>query len=185
MPLPVPLYPQLLIVMFSYRKHSFWALCERSLCMCASAGPWSLWSSGDRLCSQCCPNSQEWASRCQDGCARWAAQTTSWGIGQFIIECIDLFQSCKANLQMCENAWLGAPVLSLQLEKCAQDLGSTSKAVGSSMAQLLTCAAQGNEHYTGRKANTACTENYWAVQEECSPKLTDIIEWLCRTFFLD
>ncbi|XP_036124592.1 talin-2 [Molossus molossus] len=35
------------------------------------------------------------------------------------------------------------------LEKCAQDLGSTSKAVGSSMAQLLTCAAQGNEHYTG------------------------------------
>lgn len=41
-------------------------------------------------------------------------------------------------------------VLSLiQLEKCAQDLGSTSKTVGSSMAQLLTCAAQGNEHYTG------------------------------------
>lgn len=38
-----------------------------------------------------------------------------------------------------------------QLEKCAQDLGSTSKAVGSSMAQLLTCAAQGNEHYTGEK----------------------------------
>ncbi|XP_078286201.1 talin-2 isoform X2 [Rhinoraja longicauda] len=36
-----------------------------------------------------------------------------------------------------------------KLEKCAQDLGSTSKAVGSSMAQLLTCAAQGNEHYTG------------------------------------
>lgn len=39
-----------------------------------------------------------------------------------------------------------------QLEKCAQDLGSTSKAVGSSMAQLLTCAAQGNEDYTGTKA---------------------------------
>lgn len=39
-----------------------------------------------------------------------------------------------------------------QLEKCAQDLGSTSKTVGSSMAQLLTCAAQGNEHYTGRKS---------------------------------
>ncbi|XP_023388347.1 talin-2 [Pteropus vampyrus] len=38
---------------------------------------------------------------------------------------------------------------SQKLEKCAQDLGSTSKAVGSSMAQLLTCAAQGNEHYTG------------------------------------
>lgn len=45
-------------------------------------------------------------------------------------------------------------VLLPQLEKCAQDLGSTSKAVGSSMAQLLTCAAQGNEHYTGE---TSCS----------------------------
>lgn len=43
-------------------------------------------------------------------------------------------------------------LLLTQLEKCAQDLGSTSKAVGSSMAQLLTCAAQGNEHYTGKKS---------------------------------
>lgn len=43
-------------------------------------------------------------------------------------------------------------LLLAQLEKCAQDLGSTSKAVGSSMAQLLTCAAQGNEHYTGEKS---------------------------------
>lgn len=43
-------------------------------------------------------------------------------------------------------------LLLAQLEKCAKDLGSTSKAVGSSMAQLLTCAAQGNEHYTGEKS---------------------------------
>lgn len=41
------------------------------------------------------------------------------------------------------------PLPGESLEKCAQDLGSTSKSVGSSMAQLLTCAAQGNEHYTG------------------------------------
>uniref|UniRef100_A0A8C8FND4 Talin 2 n=1 Tax=Oncorhynchus tshawytscha TaxID=74940 RepID=A0A8C8FND4_ONCTS len=41
------------------------------------------------------------------------------------------------------------PLPGESLEKCAQDLGSTSKAVGSSMAQLLTCAAQGNEHFTG------------------------------------
>uniref|UniRef100_A0A8C5CVK5 Talin 2 n=1 Tax=Gadus morhua TaxID=8049 RepID=A0A8C5CVK5_GADMO len=41
------------------------------------------------------------------------------------------------------------PLPGESLGKCAQDLGSTSKAVGSSMAQLLTCAAQGNEHYTG------------------------------------
>lgn len=43
-------------------------------------------------------------------------------------------------------------LLLTQLERCAQDLGSTSKAVGSSMAQLLTCAAQGNEHYTGKRS---------------------------------
>uniref|UniRef100_A0A672PCW5 Talin-2-like n=1 Tax=Sinocyclocheilus grahami TaxID=75366 RepID=A0A672PCW5_SINGR len=41
------------------------------------------------------------------------------------------------------------PLPGESLEKCTQDLGGTSKAVGSSMAQLLTCAAQGNEHYTG------------------------------------
>ncbi|XP_061601059.1 talin-2a [Cololabis saira] len=41
------------------------------------------------------------------------------------------------------------PLPGESLEKCAQDLGSTSKSVGSSMAQLLTCAAQGNEHFTG------------------------------------
>ncbi|XP_066503310.1 talin-2a [Hoplias malabaricus] len=41
------------------------------------------------------------------------------------------------------------PLPGESLEKCAQDLGSTSKVVGSSMAQLLTCAAQGNDHYTG------------------------------------
>lgn len=53
-----------------------------------------------------------------------------------------------------EERWKVDPeVVSLpQLEKCAQDLGSTSKAVGSSMAQLLTCAAQGNEDYTGTNA---------------------------------
>lgn len=54
----------------------------------------------------------------------------------------------------------------LQLEKCAQDLGSTSKAVGSSMAQLLTCAAQGNEHYTGEIRNLPASvwlgADHWA-----------------------
>ncbi|XP_035383856.1 talin-2-like isoform X2 [Electrophorus electricus] len=41
------------------------------------------------------------------------------------------------------------PLPGESLEKCAQDLGSTSKVFGSFMAQLLTCTAQGNEHYTG------------------------------------
>ena len=37
-------------------------------------------------------------------------------------------------------------------EKCSQQLGAISKMVGSSMAQLLTAAAQGNENYTGSAA---------------------------------
>ena len=37
----------------------------------------------------------------------------------------------------------------LQSESSALQLGSTSKTVGSSMAQLLAAAAQGNENYTG------------------------------------
>ncbi|CAG5958004.1 unnamed protein product [Menidia menidia] len=53
---------------------------------------------------------------------------------------------CAKNLATCLAELRTA---TQKLEKCAQDLGSTSKAVGSSMAQLLTCAAQGNEHYTG------------------------------------
>uniref|UniRef100_A0A8C2I8U4 Talin 2 n=1 Tax=Cyprinus carpio TaxID=7962 RepID=A0A8C2I8U4_CYPCA len=61
---------------------------------------------------------------------------------------------CAKNLATClaelRTAAQKVPTVHcLLLEKCAQDLGSTSKAVGSSMAQLLTCAAQGNEHYTG------------------------------------
>ncbi|XP_048825314.1 talin-2 [Brienomyrus brachyistius] len=61
-------------------------------------------------------------------------------------------QTLKNELQDAKMAAADAelkPLPGESLEKCAQDLGSTSKAVGSSMAQLLTCAAQGNEHYTG------------------------------------
>lgn len=61
-------------------------------------------------------------------------------------------QTLKSELQDAKMASVESqlkPLPGETLEKCAQDLGSTSKAVGSSMAQLLTCAAQGNEHYTG------------------------------------
>ncbi|KAJ8340259.1 hypothetical protein SKAU_G00348920 [Synaphobranchus kaupii] len=61
-------------------------------------------------------------------------------------------QTLKNELQDAKMAAVDGqlkPLPGESLEKCAQDLGSTSKAVGSSMAQLLTCAAQGNEHYTG------------------------------------
>ncbi|KAG7522077.1 talin-2 isoform X1 [Solea senegalensis] len=61
-------------------------------------------------------------------------------------------QTLKSELQDAKMSVIDAqlkPLPGETLEKCAQDLGSTSKAVGSSMAQLLTCAAQGNQHYTG------------------------------------
>ncbi|KAM6950661.1 talin-2 [Lycodopsis pacificus] len=61
-------------------------------------------------------------------------------------------QTLRSELQDAMLAAVNAqlkPLPGESLEKCAQDLGSTSKSVGSSMAQLLTCAAQGNEHYTG------------------------------------
>uniref|UniRef100_A0AAY4DS42 Talin 1 n=1 Tax=Denticeps clupeoides TaxID=299321 RepID=A0AAY4DS42_9TELE len=38
------------------------------------------------------------------------------------------------------------------LEKCSQDLGTSTKAVSSAMAQLLSEAAQGNENYAGMAA---------------------------------
>lgn len=37
----------------------------------------------------------------------------------------------------------------VQLEKCSQDLGNSTKAVSSAIAQLLSEATQGNENYTG------------------------------------
>lgn len=37
----------------------------------------------------------------------------------------------------------------LQMEKCAQDLGNSTKAVSSAIAQLLGEVTQGNENYTG------------------------------------
>jgi len=36
-----------------------------------------------------------------------------------------------------------------QLERCSQDLGTSTKAVSAAMAQLLSEATQGNENYTG------------------------------------
>lgn len=39
-----------------------------------------------------------------------------------------------------------------QLDKCSQDLGNSTKAVSSAIAQLLSEATQGNENYTGEDA---------------------------------
>ncbi|XP_041082285.1 talin-2 isoform X1 [Polyodon spathula] len=84
---------------------------------------------------------------------RSAAQQAHEACGPMEIDsALTAVQTLKNELQDAKMAAAEGqlkPLPGESLEKCAQDLGSTSKAVGSSMAQLLTCAAQGNEHYTG------------------------------------
>ncbi|XP_036442190.1 talin-2a isoform X4 [Colossoma macropomum] len=84
---------------------------------------------------------------------RTAAQKAYEACGSMEIDsALTAVQTLRNELQDAKMAAIKQqlkPLPGESLEKCAQDLGSTSKAVGSSMAQLLTCAAQGNEHYTG------------------------------------
>ncbi|KAE8617177.1 hypothetical protein XENTR_v10008999 [Xenopus tropicalis] len=84
---------------------------------------------------------------------RTAAQKAHEACGPMEIDsALNAVQTLKNELQDAKMAASDRqlkPLPGETLEKCAQDLGSTSKTVGSSMAQLLTCAAQGNEHYTG------------------------------------
>ncbi|XP_051918774.1 talin-2a isoform X2 [Hippocampus zosterae] len=84
---------------------------------------------------------------------RTAAQKAHDACGPMEIDsALTAIQTLKSELQDARLAAGNAqlkPLPGESLEKCAQELGSTSKSVGSSMAQLLTCAAQGNEHYTG------------------------------------
>ncbi|XP_061917286.1 talin-2 isoform X1 [Entelurus aequoreus] len=84
---------------------------------------------------------------------RTAAQKAHEACGPLEIDsALKTVQTLKCELQDARMSVIDSqlkPLPGETLEKCAQDLGSTSKAVGSSMAQLLTCAAQGNEHYTG------------------------------------
>uniref|UniRef100_A0A8C1UJE8 Talin 2a n=1 Tax=Cyprinus carpio TaxID=7962 RepID=A0A8C1UJE8_CYPCA len=83
---------------------------------------------------------------------RTAAQTAHEACGPMEIDsALIAVQTLKNELQdakMAASEGHLKPLPGESLEKCTQDLGGTSKAVGSSMAQLLTCAAQGNEHYT-------------------------------------
>ncbi|EHB01326.1 Talin-2 [Heterocephalus glaber] len=85
--------------------------------------------------------------------AKAAVPTAHEACGPMEIDsALNTVQTLKNELQDAKMAAVESqlkPLPGETLEKCAQDLGSTSKAVGSSMAQLLTCAAQGNEHYTG------------------------------------
>ncbi|XP_042366248.1 talin-2a isoform X2 [Plectropomus leopardus] len=84
---------------------------------------------------------------------RTSAQKAHEACGPMEIDsALTAIQTLRSELQDAMLAAVNAqlkPLPGESMEKCAQDLGSTSKSVGSSMAQLLTCAAQGNEHYTG------------------------------------
>lgn len=84
---------------------------------------------------------------------RTASQKAHEACGPMEIDsALNTVQTLKNELQDAKMAAAESqlkPLPGETLEKCVQDLGSTSKGVGSSMAQLLTCAAQGNEHYTG------------------------------------
>ncbi|KAM6961376.1 talin-2 [Aplochiton taeniatus] len=84
---------------------------------------------------------------------RTATQKAHEACGPLEIDsALNAVQTLRSELQDAKMAAIESqlrPLPGESLEKCAQELGSTSKAVGSSMAQLLTCAAQGNEHYTG------------------------------------
>ncbi|XP_059205203.1 talin-2a [Centropristis striata] len=84
---------------------------------------------------------------------RTSAQKAHEACGPMEIDsALTAIQTLRSELQDAKQAAVNTqlkPLPGESLEKCAQDLGSTSKSVGSSMAQLLTCAAQGNEHYTG------------------------------------
>uniref|UniRef100_A0A3B3DG12 Talin 2a n=1 Tax=Oryzias melastigma TaxID=30732 RepID=A0A3B3DG12_ORYME len=84
---------------------------------------------------------------------RTSAQKAHEACGPMEIDsALTAIQTLRSELQDAKLAATNTqlkPLPGESLEKCAQDLGSTSKSVGSSMAQLLTCAAQGNEHFTG------------------------------------
>uniref|UniRef100_A0A673N4N0 Talin 2a n=1 Tax=Sinocyclocheilus rhinocerous TaxID=307959 RepID=A0A673N4N0_9TELE len=88
---------------------------------------------------------------------RTAAQTAHEACGPMEIDsaliAVQTLRNELHDAKMAASEGQLKPLPGESLEKCTQDLGGTSKAVGSSMAQLLTCAAQGNEHYTGVAAS--------------------------------
>ncbi|KAM5293080.1 talin-2 isoform 2-T2 [Ctenodactylus gundi] len=100
---------------------------------------------------------------------RTASQKAHEACGPMEIDsALNTVQTLKNELQDAKMAAVESqlkPLPGETLEKCAQDLGSTSKAVGSSMAQLLTCAAQGNEHYTGETRPIICQKPGVAARE--------------------
>lgn len=62
-----------------------------------------------------------------------------------------------------------SPLIPPQMEKCAQDLGNSTKAVSSAIAHLLGEVAQGNENYTGTGLHTGAGRG-----EGTMPAATDL-----------
>ncbi|XP_042303806.1 talin-1 [Sceloporus undulatus] len=84
---------------------------------------------------------------------RTAAQKAQEACGPLEINsALSLVQSLERDLQEAKTASREGklkPLPGETMEKCAQDLGNSTKAVSSAIAQLLGEVAQGNENYTG------------------------------------
>ncbi|XP_041428074.1 talin 2 S homeolog isoform X1 [Xenopus laevis] len=87
---------------------------------------------------------------------RTAAQKAHEACGPLEIDsALNLVRSLEQGLQEARAAAREGklqPLPGETMEKCAQDLGSSTKAVSSSIAQLLGEIVHGNENYTGRAA---------------------------------
>ncbi|KAM4050130.1 LOW QUALITY PROTEIN: talin-1 [Anomaloglossus baeobatrachus] len=87
---------------------------------------------------------------------RTAAQKAQEACGPLEIDsALSLIRSLEQDLQEAKAAAREGklqPLPGETMEKCSQDLGSSTKAVSSSIAQLLGEIVHGNENYTGRAA---------------------------------
>uniref|UniRef100_A0A8D2JI48 Talin 1 n=1 Tax=Varanus komodoensis TaxID=61221 RepID=A0A8D2JI48_VARKO len=87
---------------------------------------------------------------------RTAAQKAQEACGPLEIDsALSLVQGLERDLQEAKAAAREGklkPLPGESIEKCAQDLGNSTKAVSSAIAQLLGEVAQGNENYTGMAA---------------------------------
>ncbi|XP_013386332.1 talin-1 isoform X1 [Lingula anatina] len=81
------------------------------------------------------------AAKAQEACGTLEIDGALAHINDLERELEEIEQTCQAGKLL--------PLPGETMESSALQLGHTSKTVGSSMAQLLTAAAQGNENYTG------------------------------------
>ncbi|KAG7280055.1 hypothetical protein CRUP_030511 [Coryphaenoides rupestris] len=142
---PEELSAQLALIMAS---QSFLQPCSKMVTSAKAAVPTVMDQAAAMQLGQCSKNLATCLAE-----LRTATQKAHEACGPLEIDsALKTVQSLRSELQDAKMSVIDGqlrPLPGESLGKCAQDLGSTSKAVGSSMAQLLTCAAQGNEHYTG------------------------------------